>query len=51
MTKRKVRRVEEEIIVNDVNSNWRAIPNTDFYVCGEEGIVKEDACRFSFKPN
>ncbi|TLY48199.1 MAG: hypothetical protein E6K54_02885 [Gammaproteobacteria bacterium] len=50
MTKRKVRGVEEEMIVNDVNSNWRA-PNTGFYACGEEGIVKEDACRFSFKPS
>lgn len=50
MIKEEVKRVKEEPIANDVNSNWGVFRRTDIYVCGDDEITKADACQFSLKP-
>lgn len=49
MPKRKVWRVDESMIANDIHSNWRSISNTGFYACKRDKIVEENACQFSLK--
>ncbi|WP_342220329.1 hypothetical protein [Rickettsiella endosymbiont of Miltochrista miniata] len=52
MTKKGARRVNAATIENEINSNWRALRDTGFYVCGDDGMVKEnlDNCQFYLKP-
>ncbi|MEN9917447.1 MAG: hypothetical protein RLY40_1386 [Pseudomonadota bacterium] len=51
MPKRKARRIDDAMIANDVNSNWRLVPGTGFYACGKDRRTLEDACQFSLKPS
>lgn len=50
MRKREAGRVKEERIGNAVNSNWRPLRDTGFYVCGDDGMAREDTCQFYLTP-
>lgn len=55
MTKRGAGRVNAAAIENEINSNWRSLRDTGFYVCGDggdNGMSKENlnTCQFYLTP-